>query len=276
MEPVIVPMGGSGIPLLFAHANGYPPGSYRMLFEAMAPHFEIQALEHRPLWAGREPPRRLRWKLFCDDLLQVMDKLYDEPVWVMGHSMGATIATLAAARLPAAFAGLILLDPVFLPDRLVLGMRLIPEKKRRQLPMIRRALSRPAEFDSFASAFAFYRPKRAFAGMGDEALWDYVHASNAPLRGGGVGLRYSGAWEAAVYGSGPRVRPALKKLRVPTLGVRGRDSDTLQPGIWRRWKQWQPEAVLKECPGGHLFPLEHPRETAELLISHLLPEIIAG
>ncbi|EAQ99329.1 alpha/beta fold hydrolase [Congregibacter litoralis] len=270
MEAAVVEnFGGKGLPLLFAHANGYPPGSYRELFAHLEDRFAINALEHRPLWGGREPPRRLSWQLFASDMLDAIDRHYDEPVWVMGHSMGGTIAALAAQRHPDKIAGLILLDPVFLPDRFVLATRLMPEKRRQKMPMLRRALSRPEHFENHAKAFEFYRGKRAFKGLSDEALTHYVKASKAPLADGGVQLRYSGAWEAAVYGSAPRARPLMKRMLVPTLALRGENSDTLRPEIWSRWQHWQPAASFREIPGGHLFPLEAPLATAKAVSDYI-------
>jgi pimeloyl-ACP methyl ester carboxylesterase len=271
VQPVVINIGGVGPPLLFAHANGYPPGSYKQLFGHLSSHFSISAVEHRPLWGERTPPRRLHWQLFVRDFLSTMAVHYDTPVWVIGHSMGGTIAALAAAQEPQRFAGLILLDPVFLPDRLVFATRLMPEKKRRQLPMIRKALSRPEQFDSHESAFAFYRAKRAFQRLSDEALQDYIDASKAPRAKGGVELRYPREWEAAVYGSAPRIRGAIRRLRMPTLGLRGRDSDTLRHEMVERWLHWQPGVCLQEVPGGHLFPLEHPQETAEAVCEFVFP-----
>lgn len=259
VRPVVVSQGGQGVPILFAHANGYPPMSYRALFEALQDDCELRALEHRPLWAGAEPPRRLRWQLFADDLLQAVAQDYAEPVWLMGHSMGGTIAALAADRDPARFAGLILLDPVVLPHRLLLATRLAGKRRN---PMVRRALRRPGRFDTLEAAFAFYRPKRAFSKLSDETLWDYVRASKRPREEGDVALRFSAAWEAAIYASVPRVQPALKRLKLPMLVLRGSSSDTLRPAVWRRWPRWQPAASLQEIPGGHLFPLEAPAETA--------------
>lgn len=271
MEPVLLDMGGQGLPLCFAHANGYPPGSYRQLFEQLRGRFAITALEQRPLWGSREPPARLRWDLFADDLLAAIDRRYREPLWMMGHSMGATVAAIAAQREPARFAGLVLLDPVFLPGPVVALTRLLPERRRRKLPMIRRALRRPEQFESFDAAFAFYRAKAAFRGLGYDALRDYVEASKVPLPEGGVRLRYSGAWEAAVYATPPQVRGVLRTLRVPTIGLRGRDSDTLSPEIFARWSRWQPAAKLREVTGGHLFPLEHPGETAAAITEAIFP-----
>jgi pimeloyl-ACP methyl ester carboxylesterase len=265
-------MGGAGRRLLFAHANGFPPGSYRKFIEALGTHFAVRALEHRPLWGEARPPRRLRWSLFAEDLLHALEQHYDEPVWVMGHSLGAVVAVLAARRSPRRFAGLILLDPVFLPSRYVVQMHLMPEAGRRRIPMLRRALGRPEYFADADSAFAFYRSKRAFRGLSDEALRDYVASSKAPDEEGGLRLRYPGAWEAAVYGSPPLVRTALRGLRLPTLGLRGRDSDTLRPEMFARWAHWQSHATLREVPGGHLFPLEHPRQTADTIIGELFSE----
>jgi len=265
-------MGGEGRDVLFAHANGYPPGAYRQLFAELAPDFHVRALEQRPLWGERRPPRRLSWSLFADDLVEALEATWDVPVWVMGHSMGATAAVLAARRRPDRFAGLILLDPVFLPERFVLATRLLPQRRRERMPMIRRALQRPEYFDSREAAFAFYRQKRAFRGLSDAALRDYIDASKANEDDGRLRLRYSGAWEAAVYGSPPRVRGSLKRLSVPTIGLRGRDSDTLMPEVFARWAHWQPAARLEQVPGGHLFPLEHPRACASAIRACLFPD----
>lgn len=270
MESAVVEeFGGSGLPLLFAHANGYPPGSYRTLFSHLESDFSISTLEHRPLWAGREPPRSLNWQLFAADMLGAIDAHYSQPVWIMGHSMGGTIAALAALRQPEKIAGLILLDPVFLPERFVLLTKFMSETKRQKIPMVRRALSRPEHFSSEAAAFDFYRGKRAFKGLSDEALSDYVSASSTPMPDGRVQLRYSGAWEAAVYGSAPRARPLMKRMRLPTLALRGAQSDTLRPEVWARWQRWQPDTHFEEISGGHLFPMESPQVTAEAALRYI-------
>ena len=265
MRAQLFDMGGQGQPLVFAHANGFPPNSYRQLFSALSSSAQLLALEHRPLWGDREPPAALHWSLFAEDLLGLLRREFSEPVWVMGHSLGGTTALLAADREPQLIAGLILLDPVLLTDRQLLPLRLMSERQRRRLPMVRSALGRPEHFASFDEAFQFYRSKRAFSGLDDDALWDYVRASKSPESGGGVRLRYPAAWEAAIYQTAPKIKPSIKRLRLPTLGLRGRDSDTLSTSVFRRWRRWQPAATLRECPGGHLFPMEKPRATAELV-----------
>ncbi|MEM1143538.1 MAG: alpha/beta hydrolase [Pseudomonadota bacterium] len=272
MKPHIFHLGqspDSALNILFAHANGYPPGSYRALLEPLQRDYSVWVIEHRPLWDGREPPERLSWSVFVDDLRAAIEEIAVPSLHLMGHSMGATCATLLAAQHPGLVTSLLLLDPVFLPDRLILASRFAGRKSMEKFPLVRGALRRPEYFADQQQAFRFYRNKRAFKKFSDEALQDFVDASNEPMPDGRVRLRYSGQWEAAVYMSGPRIKPALKSLKLPVLGLRGEDTDTLSESMWARWAKWQPEAVLKEVPGGHLFPMEHPTEALVLIQSFL-------
>lgn len=262
--------GGRGDPLVFAHANGYPPGSYRQLLEPLTAHYCVSAVRHRPLWGDPRPPARLRWELFADDLRHTLKASTGEaPVWLLGHSLGAVVGLLAAAREPTLFRGLILLDPVFLPTRFVMGMTLAPRSRLRQMPMIRRALARPGEFPDAGAAFEFYRGKRAFSGLDDEALRDYVAASTGPSDNGGIKLLFPPAWEAGIYGSAPWIWPTLKRVSMPVLGLRGEESQTLSAAAFRRWGRLQRQAELHTLPGGHLFPLEHPQATAAQVLDFL-------
>lgn len=261
--------GGSGNPLVFAHANGYPPASYQQLLQPLSERYSVSAVRHRPLWGEPHPPVRLRWQLFASDLIDALKAHHDAPVWLLGHSLGAVVGLLAAAREPALFRGLVLLDPVFLPTRFVVGVALTPRSRLRQMPMIRRALARPDQFPDAQAAFDFYRGKRAFAGFSDDALRDYVGASTAPAKDESVKLVFPPAWEAGIYGSAPWVWPTLKRVSLPVLGLRGSDSQTLSAAAFRRWARVQAQAELHTVPGGHLFPLEHPRSTAEQILEYL-------
>jgi len=207
--------------------------------------------------------------MFASDMLDVIHTHYSEPVWVMGHSMGGTTAALAALRQPEKIAGLILLDPVYVADRFTLPSKFMSAKMRQRIPMVRRALSRPERFDSSAVAFDFYRSKRPFKGLSDEALSHYVEASSAARSDGSVELRYSGAWEAAIYASVPWSRPLMTRVQVPTLALRGSQSDTLRLEIWQRWQRWQPQNHFEEIPGGHLFPMESPEVTADAALRYI-------
>lgn len=269
MQDRLEPFGGGGEPLVFAHANGYPPGSYRRLLQPLAGHFEVTGFRHRPLWSGEPAPPRADWQQFADDLNHALARTTDRPVWLMGHSLGGVVALLAALREPARYRGLVLLDPVFLGWRQTLALNFAPLGQLRRLPMIRSALRRPEQFADRQAAFEFHRGKRAFRGLSDAVLWDYIEAGTHS-EAQGVRLAWSPAWEAAVYSSVPLVWPRLRRLRLPTLGLRGETSDILTPAAMRRWGRLQPGAELDALGGGHLFPLEQPEATAERVADFLL------
>lgn len=255
--------------LLFVHANGYPPGSYRQFLGPIKRHFRVYAAQHRPLWAGRKPPVKVDWSCFADDLQGAVDQISGQSVHLIGHSMGAVAALQVAASRPERIASLTLLDPVFNSDWQLLKFRLAPRRKLLEIPLVRGALRRPEYFLDQQEAFHFYRGKRAFANFDDTALWDYVDASNEPCADGRVRLRFSGAWEAAIYMSSPRVVPSIKSLRVPTLGLRGVDSYILTEEFCRNWRRWQPAAKIESIDGGHLFPMERPEATANVVLPFL-------
>ena len=216
------------------------------------------------------PPRRANWGRFAEDVIETLEATQDEPVWMMGHSMGATIATIAASQRPELFRGLILIDPVFRSTRNALATRLMPDKRLQQMPMIRKTLNRPNRFVNHEEAFRFHRDKRAFSNFTDEVLWDYILAGTRATEDGEVQLSYAREWEAAVYMSTPWVWRRLMRISLPTLGLRGETSDTLTPQAFRRWRRLQGSAELHECRGGHLLPMEYPDNTAKVVSEYLL------
>ncbi|MEM7691719.1 MAG: alpha/beta hydrolase, partial [Pseudomonadota bacterium] len=62
---------------------------------------------------------------------------------------------------------------------------------------------------------------------------------------------------------------SIKSLRVPTLGLRGVDSYILSEEFCRNWQRWQPAAKIESIDGGHLFPMERPEETANVVLPFL-------
>lgn len=265
----LLPFGGKGEPVWLAHANGYPPGVYRAFVNQLLTETQVTGYKHRPLWSDRQPEGRLNWNGLAQDLIHTLEHNGGDVPWVMGHSMGGTIAVLAAARRPDLFRGLLLIDPVFLPTRHIAAVRLMTERRRRRLPMIKKTLTRPDQFSDTQAAFDFHRGKRAFARFSDEVLWDYVNFGTQPSDAGGVSLAFSPQWEAEVYGTAPWIWPVLRRVRVPMLVLRGQDSDTFLPAALARVRRFQPEAVVRECPGGHLLPMEEPESTAAAVLDYL-------
>lgn len=257
--------------IIFSHANGYPPGSYRALIaelEALTGQ-AVLPFEHRPLTSQAPAPRKLSWQTFASDLIEAIEHNGPEPFWLVGHSMGAASGILAAARRPDLFRGIVALDPVLIPTITWFQARFFSRLSARAVPMAARALSRPHWFESADAAFTFYRGKRVFAGVEDSVLRDYVTAAHSKNESGGVDLRFSGAWEACIYRSVPRVGPALKRLQCPCLVVAGSTSEVLTAARMDWIRGIRPDIDIETLIGGHLVPLEAPEPCAQMAARYI-------
>lgn len=256
--------GSAPTTICFAHANGYPPGSYQPLLEALSAFASVYTYDHLPLRMPEGPYKGVKWSHFADDYIRLLQQTFSEPVVLLGHSLGATVSMLAAAQESTLCSRLALLDPVFIPPKMQLALRLLPRSKRQQMPMVRKALRRPNFFTDYTEAFQFHRKARAFTNFSDDALWGYIRAGFSE-RNDGVTLRFSREWEAEIYMSAPWVWSKLKRLRIPTLGLVGEQSDVVQEPVIQRWRRTQKGVTIVPMEGGHLFPLESPDAVAPLV-----------
>src|SRR6266496_1175552 len=113
-------LGGTGEPLHFLHANGYPPNCYKPLLELLQMQHHVFGMLLRPLWINSKLEEVNSWHIFSDDLLRFISDYESAPVISVGHSIGAIVTLRAALRDPSKFRALILIDPVlFTPQRLV-------------------------------------------------------------------------------------------------------------------------------------------------------------
>lgn len=252
---------------LFAHANGFPPGSYTALLRALKPQLDVQSLEHRPLWSDDSAPTFLPWQVYARDLLDRIEESGSESLWLVGHSMGATSAILAACQQPLRFRGIVALDPVLISNKAWFWSRLMTRLKPDVMPMVKRALARPHQFASHQVAFEFYRGKRVFQHVSDDVLMDYVRAGHVLEEGEQVRLRYSGEWEACVYRSVPRMAAALAGLECPMLIVAGDRSEVLSARTLEWVRGLNPNIQSVTLNGGHLLPLESPQASADAVVN---------
>jgi pimeloyl-ACP methyl ester carboxylesterase len=252
--------GGRGPLLHFAHANGYPPRTYRPLLERLAGRFRVLAVHHRPLWSAGPPADLDSWHAVADDLVRFFDEQGLRGSIGVGHSIGAVVTFYAALRRPELFRALVLIDPVILIPAVLRQMTSLGHDAVAELPLIKIAGSRRNHFDSLDEAFGRFRRKRIFARLSDEALRDYVAGALQPVPEGGYRLAYPPEWEARIYALPPQeVWDLLPQVTHPTLAIRGAESDTLSPAAWQMWQMAQPAATFAEIPGtGHLLPLEQP------------------
>jgi pimeloyl-ACP methyl ester carboxylesterase len=266
-------LGGQGPVLHLAHANGFPPGTYRLFAQALATRYQVVALPARPLWPGSRHGEAPTWRALAGDLLRGLEALGAPAPGIVGvgHSLGGVLTLWAAIDRPDLFQAVVLIDPVILPPHWLWWLRLARAfgLDARQ-PFVQAALRRRRTWPDTQACFDHYRRKELFDRWSDDALRDYVRAATRQ-EDDGLTLRYSPEWEAHIFGTVPAdIWPDVPRLRVPCLVVRGEHSQTFLAPALARVARRLPAARIVTIPGaGHLLPMERPQETATAVLDFL-------
>jgi pimeloyl-ACP methyl ester carboxylesterase len=264
-------LGGDGAPLHFLHANGYPPECYQPLFAHLQNRHRVFGMKLRPLWEGQNKDDFQDWHPYSDDLLRFLSDRASDPVIGVGHSIGGIVTLRAALRNPDKFRALILLDPVFFVPPFLVGWNFIRaiglgEKTH---PLIPAARKRRREFDNLDVLFRSYRSKPVFRYLNDDSLKAYIAGITKPKADGGYELAYTPEWETHIYLTGLRdfdLWRGLPNLDVPTLIIRGAETDTFLPNAERLVKKKNPHIRVHTMQNAtHILPLEYPQEVAEII-----------
>ena len=248
--------------LFCAHANGFPSATYGKLFAALAPEYQVRHLPQH----GHDPrfPVNDNWSNLVDELIHHLEQ-HDEPVWGVGHSLGGVLHYHAALLRPELYRGVAMLDsPVLtLADKVV-----IRAAKRfgfiDRITPAGRTLGRREVFVDLAEARDYFAAKSLFRRFDPECLEAYVQHGLQPA-GEGLRLRFDAATEISIYRSVPHTSPGRpQQLQVPLAMVRGRHSRVVLPHHAHLVRR-VPRGEYLTLPGGHMFPLERPQDTAALL-----------
>ena len=94
--------GGTGPVLHLAHANGFPPGTYRKLIELLKTRYHVFTLRSRCLVPGSDPLTLGSWTDLADELAHSLRARGLENVVGVGHSVGGVATLLASVRSTAA------------------------------------------------------------------------------------------------------------------------------------------------------------------------------
>jgi pimeloyl-ACP methyl ester carboxylesterase len=259
--------------LHFVHANSYPAGTYRVFFDHLQKHYEVQALDmhaHNPSY-----PVSNGWSALARELIDELTKRYAEPAILVGHSMGGMLSLMVAKVRPDLVRCVVMLDsPVVAGWRALLlrvAKRTGTDKKfsPAQFSEKRRNIWPDAE-----AAYRHYSAKPMFAAWHPEVLHDYIEHGLVP-HPEGVTLRFTREAETAVYRSLPHHVGAMVRrgFPVPIGFIGGTDSvECRQAGLGATRRLVGRH--FAQVPGGHLFPMEAPAVAANAvhgMIQSLIP-----
>jgi len=262
--------GGNGSHLVFSHANGFPPATYRVFLEELSRQFQTTAFAARPMWPGSRPYSIASWNDLGGDLRRATTQRGLRQVVGVGHSLGGVLSIMAAAADSSLFSALVLIDPVvFTGFHALFWGALKGLGFSHRLPLIRGARRRRDRFPGLDAVRSAYAGKAVFSTWDPEVLEDYVQGAFSETRDGEVVLRYSKAWESRIFELTPAsVWSDLRQVTVPLLVIRGGSSDTFLPGAAKKMRHELPSASVIELPDTtHFLPMERPTAVAAIIIN---------
>ena len=266
-SPLIQPI------IVFSHANGFPAGTYRLLFDAWrAAGYQVIAVDrygHDPLF-----PVSSNWPHLRDQLIQRIDQqTQGRPVHLVGHSLGGYLSLLAACRRPDLAQSLVLID-----SPVVAGWRAHSVQVMKVGGLLKRftpgrvSMRRRWQWPSADSAWEHFAAKPAFARWQPDVLHDYIASGMEPdpdaAQPGGVRLAFHRDVETRIYNTLPHHLGALLHKHPPQCPVSyiagTRSAEGRQVGLAAT------RALVHErlqwIEGTHLFPMERPAETAQAVL----------
>jgi pimeloyl-ACP methyl ester carboxylesterase len=241
----------------------------------LAKHFDVHAWDMRGHGESRHAAKTQTfqgWITFYRDLVALLDAS-PEPMWLAGHSIGATTSLAAAMKRPNKVKGLVLVEPVLLPysfGLILSAARLFGVADK--MSMAAAAKRRKAVFASRQEAYDNYRCKRAFSSWPDEWLKAYVDHGFVEGQDESVELACPPNWESLSFmhtESNPlswlKNSAVLNQTPIHILAA---EKGSTFPGISHAKIQGKlPQARIEVLPkSSHFLPMEHPGVVMERLV----------
>ncbi|HRP11155.1 MAG TPA: alpha/beta hydrolase [Terricaulis sp.] len=257
---------GASPDIVFIHATGFNARTYRAMLAPLGERFSVWAIDARGHGRTELPAKTWgysSWRRHRDDLIALLEKHARRPVTLAGHSMGATVSLMIAARRPDLVSSLALFDPVIMPAVAYAAFEapLGPLIMRHTFPLARGAARRRAHFASREEAVAGFEGRGVFKTFPRDVIEDYVGDGLVEdSKRGGFKLACAPAYEAATF-CAQRNDPwgALRRVSAPIVLLRAEKNSTLVPASAHRFAAMKPDARLATVEGAtHMLVIERP------------------
>ena len=227
---------------------------------------------------GHDPdyPVTSNWPRLRDQLLDfIAEHAPGEAVHLVGHSLGGYLSLLAACRKPAVAASVVLLD-----SPVVTGWRAHGVRVAKATGLVKRvspgriSSTRRHHWPSAQAAHEHYAARSVFARWDPRVLADYIACGVEPDPvQGGVRLAFDRAVETRIYNTLPHHFGTLLQRHPPQCPVHfiggTRSAEVRQVGL--ATTRALTHGRITWMDGSHLFPMEHPQDTAAAVLQILQP-----
>ncbi|MXY78799.1 MAG: alpha/beta hydrolase [Chloroflexi bacterium] len=253
---------GTGAPLLLLHGTGFLADLWRRVVDSLHEHYDVAALDVRGHGRSARPAGRYDFPTLAGDVAGLLDALGWRDVYLAGHSMGAALALIVAARRSELVRRVCAVEPVASTHFRRTAAPATPAGGG----MAEAVRKRRAGFPSRAAAEARWRDRPAFARWDPQVLSDYVQYGLADQDDGSVTLRCPPAIEAQVYAAVTDfdATPYLRDVRCPVLIAQGERTNPLFATVFATAAALLADVERITIPGtSHFAPMEAPALVAE-------------
>ncbi len=268
-KPNIMRISNQQKPLIhFAHANGVPSKVYTKLFDLLKDEYDVIYVPL--LGPDRRYPIAQGWNELADQVVDsIVQQAQGRKVIGLGHSLGAVTTLKAAYKRPELFEQVIMLDPPLIVGKAAFAMFMAKIFKPKLIDKITPAslsLKRRDHWDSREQAAELLRPKGFYQHFDQDCFQAYIdYALTEDATRGGVELTISKYDEVEIFRTNSdSMWLPMPNPPVPSHLIIGDESPF--------FKQKFPQIIQKKLAipfsvtsGGHMFPLEHPVKTVELV-----------
>jgi pimeloyl-ACP methyl ester carboxylesterase len=243
--------------VVFVHATGFCKEVCSPVIDdlcGLKSGFRAVALDLRAHGDSAIPQPPFSWWDVGSDIVEVANDA--SPVIGVGHSAGAAALAMAELLSPGLFDGLVLVEPIVFPP---------PYGRFPDNPMSTAARRRRDRFASRGAAYDNWRPKPAFAGWEERALWTYVNGGLRRVSEEYV-LKCSRESEAETFMAATEHRAwdRLGEISTEAVVIAGEYSTTHQKPFLEELVGRMPAARFEIVPGtSHMVWMERPGVIAE-------------
>lgn len=256
---------GDGPTIVLMHATGFLPWLWHPIARELTPEWRIIApyfCDHRE----SDPEKGgLSWLTIAEDLANLCKELGLDRPFMVGHSMGATVITMANSAVGLETQGLIFFEPIFLPEDFYKIQITVDNH-----PLASKAIRRKDLWSDRNEALSYLRSKALFKNWDEEMLDLYITYGMKSLDAGGLQLACSPKREASLFMGGSRYNPwpLLSKVSCPTLVIEGEESENRAFIDLKKATRMFAQGTYTLVNGaGHLIPQEKPKESIEIIRS---------
>jgi pimeloyl-ACP methyl ester carboxylesterase len=209
--------------------------------------------------------------MLADDLCRLCKGLGITEPFLVGHSMGATVMTLAEATFGPVAKGMILIEPIFLPREIYsIGLTID------QHPLASRSIKRKNHWENVNEARTYLRSKALFKNWDEEMLDLYIKYGMVTGETGGLSLACHPRREAALFMGSQKMDPwpLLPEIACPVMVMEGELSENRHFIDLKKAASLIPGGTYRLVEGtGHLVPMEKPDEVTRMMREFFMPLI---